>query len=227
MTTPPEHRHPSLFDDHRWAVGGAVGLYVAATVIMVWMALGRSTLQPVDDWFHDLMVSIENGALTVFAKALNIIGSTWITAPLRLVIAGLLWTQKRWEALTVWVASIVVAEISVTVFKYLYDRPRPPDGLVSTTGSSFPSGHAIAAAVTAVALVIVFLPAGSHRRIWELLAGGFAFFMAMSRTYLRAHWLTDVIAGTLLGAAAAVAVAAVVHLWWLRNRSSPSVTAGA
>ncbi len=227
MTTPPEHRHPSLFDDHRWAVGGAVGLYVAATVIMVWMALGRSTLQPVDDWFHDLMVSIENGALTVFAKALNIIGSTWITAPLRLVIAGLLWAQKRWEALTVWVASIVVAEISVTVFKYLYDRPRPPDGLVSTTGSSFPSGHAIAGAVTAVALVIVFLPAGPHRRIWELLAGGFAFFMAMSRTYLRAHWLTDVIAGTLLGAAAAVAVAAVVHLWWLRNRSSPSVTAGA
>jgi undecaprenyl-diphosphatase len=223
MTSPHQHRHPSLFDDHRWAVGGAVGLYGAAIIIMVWMALGRSTLQPTDDWFRELMVSIESGVLTFFAKALNIIGSTWIMAPLRVLVAGLLWVQKRWEALTVWLVSIIVAEVSVTVFKILYDRPRPPDGLVSTTNSSFPSGHAMAGAVTAVALVIVFLPAGPHRRIWELVAGVFAFFMAMSRTYLRAHWLTDVIAGTLLGAAAAVAVGAVVHLWWLQNRSPVEV----
>lgn len=226
MTEPRQHHHPRLFDDQRWAVGGAVALYLAATVVMVWMAVSRSSIQPIDDWFYDLMVSIENGALTVFAKVLNIVGSTWVTAPLRAVVAGLLWLQKRWEWFTVWVASIVVAEVSVTVFKALYDRPRPPDGLVSTTSSAFPSGHAIAGAVTAVALVIVFLPAGPHRRIWELIAVGFAFFMAGSRTYLRAHWLTDVVAGTLLGAAAAVAVAAIVHTWWLRNRAPLGVGDG-
>ena len=219
MTGAPEHRHPHLFDDPRWAIGGAVALYVSAAVLMIWMALGRSTLQPLDDSFHDSMVSIESGGLTFFAKAFNYLGSTWVTLPLRVGVAVLLWAQKRWEWLTVWLASIVVAEVSVTLFKVLYDRPRPIDPLVSTTGASFPSGHAIAGAVTAVALVIVFLPAGPHRRIWELLAVGFAFFMAMSRTYLRAHWLTDVIAGTLLGAAAAVGVATVVHIWWLRNRA--------
>ena len=223
MSDPHEHRHPSLFDDHRWAVAGAVVLYVSAAVLMIWMALGRSTLQPADDWFHDQMVSVENGFLTFFAKVFNYVGSTWVTAPLRVAVTGLLWVQKRWEWLTVWLASIVVAEISVTLFKFLYDRPRPLDPLVSTTGASFPSGHAVAGAATAVALVIVFLPAGPHRRIWELVAGLFAFCMAMSRTYLRAHWLTDVIAGTLLGAAAAVAVGATVHLWWLRNRAPSEV----
>ncbi|NNC93750.1 MAG: phosphatase PAP2 family protein [Acidimicrobiia bacterium] len=217
--TDREHHHPRLFDDPRWAVGGALALYAAAALIMIWMALGRSTLQPLDDWFHDSMVSIENGLLTFGAKVFNYVGSTWVTAPLRVAVAALLWVQKRWEWLTVWIASIVVAEVSVTVFKLLYDRPRPLEPLVTTTGASFPSGHAIAGAVTAVALVIVFLPAGPHRRIWELVAVGFAFFMAMSRTYLRAHWLTDVIAGTLLGSAAAVGVAAVVHIWWLRHRA--------
>jgi undecaprenyl-diphosphatase len=85
----------------------------------------------------------------------------------------------------------------------------------------------MAGAVTAVALVIVFLPAGPHRRIWELVAVGFAFFMALSRTYLRAHWLTDVVAGVLLGAAAAVGVAAIVHVWWLRSPAATEVAADA
>lgn len=223
--TDREHHHPRLFDDPRWAVGGAVALYAAAAIVMIWMALGRSTLQPLDNWFHDSMVSIENGFLTFGAKVFNYLGSTWVTAPLRVAVAGLLWVQRRWEWLTVWIASIIVAEASVTVFKLLYDRPRPIDPLVTTTGASFPSGHAIAGAVTAVALVVVFLPAGPHRRIWELVAVGFAFFMAMSRTYLRAHWLTDVVAGTLLGAAAAVGVAAIVHIWWLRHRAEEVVDA--
>jgi len=225
MSVPRQHHHPRLFDDQRWAVGGTAALYVLAIVLMIWMAFGRSTLQPLDDWFYDSMVSIQSGFLTFFAKLFNYVGSTWVTLPLRVGVGALLWAQKRWEWLTVWIASIVVSEIFVTVFKLLYDRPRPTDPLVSTTGASFPSGHAIAGAVTAVALVIVFLPAGPHRRIWELVAVGFAFFMAMSRTYLRAHWLTDVIAGVLLGAAAAVGVAAVVHVWWLRNRASPEEVA--
>jgi undecaprenyl-diphosphatase len=227
MREPHDHRHPALFDSQRWAIGGTIALYTLASVVMIWMALGRSTLQPLDDWFYDSMVSIENGGLTSLAKVFNYLGSTWVTLPLRVAVAGLLWAQKRWEWFTVWLASIVVAEVSVTVFKLLYDRPRPIDSLVSTTGASFPSGHAIAGAVTAVALVIVFLPAGPHRRIWELVAVGFAFFMAMSRTYLRAHWLTDVVAGVLLGAAAAVGVAAIVHLWWLRNRAPGEVAADA
>ncbi len=227
MTETHEHHHPRLFDDPRWAVGGAIALYASAAVIMIWVALGRSTLQPLDDWFRDAMVTLENGALTLLTKVFNFAGSVWVTVPLRVAVAGLLWMRKRWEWLTVWLASIVVAELSVTVFKVLYDRPRPLDPLVSTTGTSFPSGHAVAGAVTAVALVIVFLPAGPHRRIWELVAVGFGFFMAMSRTYLRAHWLTDVIAGTLLGAAAAVGVAAIVHVWWLRNRASPEVVSNA
>jgi len=206
---------------------GAAGLYLAAAALMIWMAVGRASLQPFDDWFHDQMVAIETGLLTFLAQVFNHLGSVWVTVPLRLAVSAYLWARRQWEWLTVWLLSIVVSELSVTIFKALYDRPRPLGSLVETTGSSFPSGHATVGAVTVVALVIVFLPAGPHRRIWELIAAGFAFFMGLSRTYLRAHWLTDVVAGTLLGAAAAIGIAAVVHVWWLRNRAPSRMAADA
>jgi membrane-associated phospholipid phosphatase len=44
-------------------------------------------------------------------------------------------------------------------------RPRPPGSLVVTTGTSFPSGHAVAASVTVIAAVIALVPPG-RRRAW-------------------------------------------------------------
>ncbi len=219
MTAPRAHHHPGLFDDHRWAVGAAVGLYLAAAALMILVAVAIDSVQPIDDAWRDAMVAIEVGPVTFLAKIFNAVGSTWFTLPIRVVLTGYLWSKRRMEQLTVWVVAWVVSDILVSLLKALYDRSRPLESLVSTSSSSFPSGHAIAGAVTAVALVIVFLPAGAHRRIWEVAAGSFAFVMALSRTYLRAHWLSDVVAGVLIGTATAIGVAAIVHLWWLRRRA--------
>ena len=94
--------------------------------------------------------------------------------------------------------------------KALYDRPRPPNGLVGTSVASFPSGHAVAASVTAVGLVIVLMPPGHKRWVWERRAVLYASLMALSRTYLSAHWLSDVVAGALLGGGIALACPALL-----------------
>ena len=64
----------------------------------------------------------------------------------------------------------------------------------------------------AIAAVIVLVPAGPKRRNLEMLAIAFAVVMALSRVYLRAHWLSDAAAGVALGAAIAIAAAAVTPL---------------
>jgi undecaprenyl-diphosphatase len=119
--------------------------------------------------------------------------------------------RRFWARLLVFVLAVATSEASIGLLKAAYDRPRPPGSLVSTSGASFPSGHAIAVAATVIALVIVVFPPGKERRHWEYMAGTFAFLMALSRTYLRAHWLSDVVAGTLLGLAFAVGCAAIVQ----------------
>jgi undecaprenyl-diphosphatase len=106
---------------------------------------------------------------------------------------------------------MALSQILIGPVKNLYMRVRPPLPLVETTSWSFPSGHSVATATIAIAAVIVLVRAGPKRRNLEMLAAAFAVVMALSRVYLRAHWLTDVAAGVALGAAVAILCAAVMH----------------
>jgi len=115
--------------------------------------------------------------------------------------------------------AVAASEIGLGQLKDLVERPRPPSPLVHTTGFSFPSGHATATAVSALALVIMLLPPGPARWGWEVRAVLFSLVMALSRTYLQAHWLSDAVAGTLFGTA--VVLASVVVVVGLRNRLRP------
>lgn len=220
----PGHQHIWLFQNHRWAVAGAVTMYLAALVLLITMAFddGRAFWQPLDDAWNDLMASWENDVVVVIAKGLDVMGGVFVTAPLRVAMGLYLAIKRRWWLLATWVGAVMISELPIGLFKAIYDRPRPPGGLVVNTGSSFPSGHATAGAATAIALVIVLIVPGQHRRAWEVRAGLFAFAMALSRTYLRVHWLTDVVAGALFGAATALAVATLIQV--IRVRLAPEGT---
>jgi membrane-associated phospholipid phosphatase len=50
----------------------------------------------------------------------------------------------------------------------------------------------------------VLIPPTRTRRRWVAIATGFVVLVALSRVYLRAHWLSDATAGGLLGAGLAV-----------------------
>jgi membrane-associated phospholipid phosphatase len=114
--------------------------------------------------------------------------------------------------------AVVTSELLIGPVKALYDRPRPPSPLIETTAASFPSGHAVASAVTAVGLVLVLVEPGRKRWQWEVYAVVFAGVMALSRVYLRAHWLSDTVAGALLGAGVALGWPAL--LMTVRERRS-------
>ena len=202
-----------MLERHRFAFLGAVLLYVAASVIFVLMAIpsGRDIVQRIDDAVFEFVQPLDVSILAGGALALDFLGSVWVTLPVRLFVTGWLISRKRWEAMWAWIGAAVASELAITILKPLYGRERPPNPDVATTGFSFPSGHSVAGAVTAIALVIVLVPAGPRRRFLEVLAAYFAVFMGMSRVYVGAHWLSDAVAGVALGVGLAVGAAAVVH----------------
>src|SRR5207302_8804400 len=61
-----------------------------------------------------------------------------------------------------------------------------------------------------VAAVIALAPPGRRRAWWALAAMAFSILMGLSRAYLGAHWLSDAVAGILLGTSCAVVTALVV-----------------
>ena len=208
-----------LLHDHPVALRMALGLWVFGNLLFVALAVPAlaDIVQDVDDAVHRAVVEAEWSPLVGLARVLDFIGSTWVTAPIMVLVAAYLAWRTRWEALISWVAAMAASQLLIGPVKEIYERVRPPLPLVETSGFSFPSGHSVAGAAIAVALVIVLVPAGPKRRNLEMLAAAFAVTMAMSRVYLRAHWLSDVAAGVALGAAVAVAAAAIVH--WADERT--------
>ncbi|MBA3268026.1 MAG: phosphatase PAP2 family protein [Acidimicrobiia bacterium] len=156
-------------------------------------------VQEVDDAWNRLMTSLRVTPLVWLAEFFAFVGGVWINWPLRVAAMAILAVRRNWVQLGAFVLAIVTSEALIGPLKALYARPRPPQGILETTSYSFPSGHAIAGAVTAVGLVIVLLPPGSKRWTWEVRAAIFASLMALSRTYLSVHWLSDVVTGALLG----------------------------
>jgi membrane-associated phospholipid phosphatase len=219
-----EHEHPLLGMPRRdTAVTIALAVATAALFALMATRAGRDLVQPIDDAFLRWMVSIRIRSLTWVAMTLNFIGLTYVMTPIRIGITAWLAIRRRWWHLTAFVSAIVVSEIAIGTIKALYDRPRALGSLVETSGASFPSGHAVAASVTAVAAVIALLPEGPRRYRWGAGAVAFSFLMGVSRTYLGAHWLSDAVAGVMLGTTIALGTAVITHR--VRERRERTATA--
>jgi len=183
-------------------------------------------IQRADDAWLRLMISGRSAPITAVAKVFNWLGLVYVTLPVRIAIAGFLAWRRRWWHLAAFAAAVVLSEILIGTLKESYDRARPPGSLVATSGASFPSGHSIAATVTVVAAVIALVPPGRARVAWGAAAAAFSILMALSRAYLGAHWLSDAIAGVLLGTSCALLAAlAVTGLQRRRTTEKPGRSA--
>ena len=194
-------------------VGAVTAAVVALTAAVFAVVANHGILahiQRVDDAWLRLMVSGRSAPVTAVAKFFNLLGLVYVTLPVRIAIAGYLALRRRWWRMAAFIGAVVLSEVLIGTLKNVYDRTRPPGSLVATSGASFPSGHAIAASVTVVAAVIALVPAGRRRVAWGTAAVGFSILMAASRAYLAAHWLSDALAGILLGTSCALLTAVVV-----------------
>lgn len=139
----------------------------------------------------------------------------WTMRALAAVACVLLWWRgDRERALRVALA-IVVATVVQQGLKALVGRERPvwPDPVDSAQYAAYPSGHAMSATVVCGLLLWLLprppsqpvpaprtLPAWAPAAAWTVAAVS-VLGVGFTRVYLGVHWLSDVVAGWLLGVA--------------------------
>lgn len=115
--------------------------------------------------------------------------------------------------------------VLIPAVKALVGRLRPVVELpiAAESGHSFPSGHALGSVVTYGVLLLVFLPAVPRRARRPLIAVTVLLLVAIgfTRLALGVHYLSDVLAGWLLGLGW-LAVTTTAFRAWRRDRGLPT-----
>jgi membrane-associated phospholipid phosphatase len=137
-------------------------------------------------------------------KWITQLGSTPVITGALILTATVDYLRRHSREVFAFVAAVGIGELVLNnLLKIIVHRERPSVlRLVIAHGYSFPSGHTVAATSGWLAVALV-LGRDRSRLTRALLAGGavlFAISVATSRALLGVHWLTDVIAGLIIGA---------------------------
>lgn len=161
-------------------------------------------------------------------EAITFLGRPVWFLPVVALVGAQLWRRGlRRLATFVVVASAGGGLVNLAV-KLTVNRNRPvfDEPLAEALGKSFPSGHAMGSTVVYGALLLVFLPALPRSRRVPVAVGTVVLVLAIgaSRIGLGVHYLSDVVAGYLLGLAWLCGNVAAFRIW-REERGRPAVSA--
>ena len=186
----------------RWPlISGGAAFAVGAGLGAVVLVRGNTPFEADAEWMEEI-VEHRSPIWDVPSYVLNYVGTGWLATLISLAVVAILLfiLRRRWTALYAFIA-IAASAVIVQVLKVAFGRHRPEDILLPLDNGSFPSGHVANAATLMTVLAIVVW------RWWVTAVGAvYVVLMALSRTYLGAHWVTDTIGGLLIGAGLAVII---------------------
>ncbi|HET9662271.1 MAG TPA: phosphatase PAP2 family protein [Thermomicrobiales bacterium] len=162
---------------------------------------------------------------TEAVRAATELGSSWLAA----IICGsiLLWLcwQRRWSTAVAIGGVFFIAKLLETGLKLTFERARPTvvPHLQDAGGYSFPSGHTMTAVITygLLAAILVGQLNGRARYVPPIMAALIIVTVGFSRVYLGVHYLTDVLAGTLVAGACLILAISALHLLDRPGLSAP------
>lgn len=179
-----------------------IGIVIAAIAIVIAFHF--------DDTVRDFIAQHQNSALRSFMRSVSFFGDWPSHLVLGLLLLGIAWQRhsKKWMRIFLsMLVAMAIAGVAGTVIKRTIPRARPSvktelrwgGPRFSTKYHAFPSGHVLAS--TAFFGVLVF----ARRRV-GLACLPIPILIGLSRMYLGAHYLSDVVCAAVLGILCAAVV---------------------
>ncbi|KKR52819.1 MAG: Phosphoesterase, PA-phosphatase related protein [Parcubacteria group bacterium GW2011_GWA1_40_21] len=109
--------------------------------------------------------------------------------------------RRKGHIFMLWII-LIASILSAYILKLAIHRPRPLGGIVEETLFSFPSAHAVLSAAFYGFLIYLILQSGKNRPFKFFGSASLLILIILigfSRLYLGVHYLSDVMAGYLLG----------------------------
>lgn len=214
-----EHSTHDHFPSVQLVLG--VLLFVGMTLTLAALAEHVMTGRPltlVDQQLSAWLARNRTPSLTTFFIVVTSLGSTAMGTIIAVVLGVylLMRRQRYWFAATI--LSIAGGSLLNRFLKLAFQRARPDfdDPVSAFAGYSFPSGHTMAATVVFGTLALFLFTRKKSFRSRAVLMGFAVLVIAMvalSRIYLGAHYLTDVLAAIAEGVAWISLSFTVVSLW--------------
>jgi len=191
--------------------------YAAVFYLLIGIAIATTAIALsfyFDGSVRDFMMQHQNAAMRNFMRYVSLLGDWPLHAAAGLLLLGLAWRRGNREWTRIFLAmllALILAGVTGTVIKRSVPRARPSVHTDARWGGprfsskyhSFPSGHV--GASTAFFGILIF----SRRRI-GLACLPIPILIGISRMYIGAHYLSDVVCAAVLGTVCALIVAQFV-----------------
>lgn len=170
-------------------------LFIILTVLVC-----TNTIEPLDNATSSFIISIRSPELTNTMNIITNISGSYALIVFTTLFIILIKKKKYPLAITI---NLIAVFITSQLAKAIAERDRPLDMLVSAPGYSYPSGHSMVGLAYfsfLSYLVIKYIPNKIVKIILPIVFTITILLVGFSRIYLGVHYLSDVLAGFLLGA---------------------------
>lgn len=195
---------------------GVLGIFLFATMLFAMQTPSFF----LDQWGESFAQFWQSSGLEKFLIVISQIMSFPVIFILGITVFGIFYFYRRRDArrlLFFYTVTICFGSLLVQVIKFTLQRVRPLEPLLEVTGYSFPSGHSFSAMVI-YGYFILLLQHYVSRPCWKwggtILLCFLILITGYSRIYLKAHYLTDVLAGYGLG----IFALAITHYFLKQER---------
>jgi len=159
-------------------------------------------MNAINIFVQQYFLHIRTGGIVEFMYVVSTIFEvSMYTLLITILIAVLIYLLRGKKYTYLFSGSMLFGAVVAYILKIYFNVPRPPDAVYSAFGSSFPSYHAVIVTIFFGMLIFIFDDyfSGFWRKLFNFFCVFGVMLVSFSRLYLGVHWLSDVLAGILLG----------------------------